>query len=195
MALPAVGRARTNPWWPHLGKALEATAQIVGVAAQWPAPTSSPSLYRLLDQPLASHPTGQFGRHSSLTETCGECAWREATGMCQQTQQELSAATAACERFEPPFDCQDCGACCRAAYHSVTIAEGDVVALRHPDLIVHKESYSEIRREGDQCAALQLDSGGRYSCRIYQDRATCCREFENAGPHCVTARRRVGLSL
>jgi hypothetical protein len=190
----AIRRARTNPWWPHLGKALQATAAIVEVAAAWPAPSESPTLYRSFEEPVPKHSTGLFGRLASAGGTCGACAWRREDGHCQQAGVEVAAEHAPCERFEPPFDCQDCGACCRAAYHSVTIAEGDVIAKRHPELLVHRESYSEVRREGDHCAALE-SKGGRFHCKVYEDRPTCCREFANAGHNCVTARRRLGLSL
>ncbi len=37
-------------------------------------------------------------------------------------------------------------------------------------------------------------SARAYHCRIYEDRPRTCREFERAGRHCLTARRRVGLS-
>ncbi len=77
----------------------------------------------------------------------------------------------------------------------MTIAEGDEVAIRHPKLVVHRDSYIELRREDGHCVALDIRDGERYDCTIYEDRPTCCREFENAGEHCLTARRRVGLSL
>lgn len=194
LALPAIRRAQTNPWWPHLGKALEATAAIVRVAAAWPAPSKSPGLYRLLEEPVRTHATGLMGRSTETPGRCGDCAWRQDDGHCHQAEQEISNDNPACERFEPPFECQDCGACCRAAYHSVTIAEGDPIAKLHPELLVHHATYSELRRDSDQCAALE-SKGGRFYCTIYDDRPTCCREFENAGHNCITARRRLGLSL
>ncbi len=127
-----------------------------------------------------------------MTTTCAECAWRTSEGHCWQLGVVVAKDLLACERFELPFDCQDCGACCREAYHSITIDEGDEVAQRHPSLMVHHESYTELRREGGHCAALVCEDS-RYHCTIYNDRPTCCREFENAGEHCVTARQRVGL--
>jgi hypothetical protein len=194
----AIRRAATNPWWPHLGKALEATAEIARAAAKWPAPSATPSLYRLVAAPIPMHAGGLHGRHSSdkksSQDSCGNCAWRQDSGHCHQAERTVAADTAPCERFESPFDCVDCGACCRSAYHSVTISEGDLIAERHPGLLVHHESYSEVRREGDHCAALQSNEG-KHLCIIYQDRPTCCREFANAGHNCITARRRLGLSL
>ena len=194
LAKRALRRAATNPWWPHLERALQATAEIVTVAAKWAAPSKSPVLYRRRQEPIAAHETGLPGRHPALGETCGDCAWRPESGHCHQADQVVSAGLHACERFEMPFDCQDCGACCRAAYHSVTIADGDSVAAAHPKLVIVRENYTEMRREGDHCIALVTD-GSRHGCTIYEDRPTCCRDFANAGQHCVTARRRLGFSL
>ncbi len=194
LAIMGLRRSDTNPWWPHLGKALQSSADIAQIAAGWAAPSSLPVLYRLYRSPPGAHPTGLPAGRAHDGEDCSRCAWRAADGTCFQAQQPVDAALPACERFEAAFDCQDCGACCREAYHSVTIAEGDPVAIRHPSLVVHRESYSEIAREDGHCVALQ-NQAGRYSCTIYEDRPTCCREFENAGEHCLTARRRVGLSL
>lgn len=194
LAIVGIRRASTNPWSPHLAAALAATSDIAAIAKRFAAPSAAPVLYRLYRQPLAPHPTGLAGRTPAASETCGSCAWRNQDGHCFQANQAVDASLAACERYEPALDCQDCGACCREAYHSVTIADGDEVAVRHPSLVVHRDSYIELRREDGHCVALKL-SGDRYSCTIYDDRPTCCREFENAGEHCLTARRRVGLSL
>jgi Fe-S-cluster containining protein len=69
--------------------------------------------------------------------------------------------------------------------------------------VPHGDSY-EIRRQGDRCAALgggEVVAGGsgltttRYGCVIYDDRPRTCREFTLGSAHCLTARRRVGLSL
>ncbi|HEY5947359.1 MAG TPA: YkgJ family cysteine cluster protein, partial [Kofleriaceae bacterium] len=106
----------------------------------------------------------------------------------------------ACERYEAALDCQTCGACCRAAYHSVEVQKRDPVIKKQPRFIVDRGTYLEIRREGDRCAAL---AGGdvvdgkttRFHCVIYDDRPRTCREFTLGSEHCLTARRRVGLSL
>ena len=58
----------------------------------------------------------------------------------------------------------------------------------------------ELARAGDRCAAL---AGGAlvdgaytaYHCTIYPDRPRTCRDFTLGSEHCLTARRRVGLSL
>ncbi len=197
LARLAVRRAETNPWGPHLAKALEATRAISAIAAAWPAPSEAPSLYRVLGETLPLHPSGLWSRQDQAAdalESCGDCAWREGEGYCHQASREVSAGDPGCERFEARFDCRDCGACCRSAYHSVTITEGDPIATRHPGLLVHHAGYSEVRREGNQCAALE-ERDRQFLCTIYEDRPTCCRDFANAGQNCITARRRLGLSL
>jgi hypothetical protein len=127
---------------------------------------------------------------------CGECAWRTDGGMCRRAPRRLRVAVEerGCAKFEPPFECEKCGACCRAAYDSVTVAPRDLVRKRHPELLVDRGSYLELRREGDRCAALAGPAGGPWSCRIYDDRPRTCREFAAAGRHCLEARRRVGLT-
>ena len=104
----------------------------------------------------------------------------------------------ACARWEPPVDCQLCGACCREAYHSVTVSVRDPVVWKEPALIVREGHRFEIRREGERCAALKVGAPGatpRYACTIYDNRPSPCREFAAGGRHCLDARRRVGLSV
>ena len=54
--------------------------------------------------------------------------------------------------------------------------------------------------EGDRCAALhgglvELGKTTRFHCVIYDDRPRTCRDFTLGSARCLTARRRVGLSL
>ncbi|HXU65086.1 MAG TPA: YkgJ family cysteine cluster protein [Polyangia bacterium] len=141
-------------------------------------------------------------------ETCGGCAWMyrggrgPAVARCRHTAAavgdgaRVDPATRACARWEPPVDCQDCGACCREAYHSVTVSVRDPVVWQEPALIQRQGHRFEIRREGVRCAALTVAEAGtpRYACSIYEHRPKPCREFEANGRHCLDARRRVGLS-
>jgi hypothetical protein len=135
--------------------------------------------------------------------TCASCAWRfEQRGIakCRHTNTKLDDAWPACERYEAALDCQTCGACCRAAYHSVEVQKRDPVIKKQPSFIIDRGTYLEIRREGDRCAAL---AGGeivdgkttRFQCVIYDDRPRTCRDFTLGSVHCLTARRRVGLTL
>lgn len=173
-----------------------------------------------------AHPTGLAW--GPADRACGDCAWLHRGGRgravhrCRQSARteadagiRVEATTRACARFEPPVDCQDCGACCREAYHSVTVAMRDPVVWKQPELIVRHGHRFEIRRTGDRCAALEeqrhhlpvLGAEARqvpvlgaeerrsFACRIYEDRPRPCREFEAGGRHCLVARRRVGLSL
>ena len=143
------------------------------------------------------------------TQTCGSCAWRYVGGRgtaverCRQSVGEVGdgrrvqASYPACERWEAALDCQTCGACCREAYHSVSVSVRDPVVWKQPGLIVREGHRWSLLRAGDRCAALeggQQPAGAAYHCRIYEDRPRTCRDFERAGRHCLTARRRVGLS-
>jgi hypothetical protein len=127
---------------------------------------------------------------------CGECAWRSDGGMCRRAPKRMFVAAdeRGCAKFEPPFKCEPCGACCRAAYDSVTVAPRDLVRVRHPALVIERQGYRELARAADRCAALDGPQGGPWHCRIYDDRPRTCREFALGGRHCLEARRRVGLT-
>jgi hypothetical protein len=151
------------------------------------------------------------GRHPSGfaiapgTESCGTCAWRYVGGRgapverCRQSAPEMgdgvrvASGLPACERWEPPVDCGRCGACCREAYHTVSVSMRDPVVWKQPALVVRSGHRFSLLRAGDRCAALQVQADG-YSCEIYEDRPRTCRDFERGGRHCLVARRRVGLS-
>jgi hypothetical protein len=131
---------------------------------------------------------------------CGACVWRTPGGVCRQGAAMGSAARVgcdddACARFEAALDCQTCGACCRQAYDLVLVSSRDPARKRHPDLIVASGREWAVRREGEQCAALDGPSGGPYSCRIYADRPRTCRDFQFGSKNCLDARRKVGLSF
>ena len=198
-AIIAVRRAEQPPWAPALREALEATARIAREAAQFAS--EADVLWSGIEPAPAQHPSGLgIGAASA---TCATCVWRyEQRGVarCRQAARKIDDAWPACERFEAALDCQTCGACCRAAYHSVEVKRRDPVVKRHPQLIVDRSTYLEIKRAGDRCAALE---GGelvgehvtQYRCAIYDDRPQTCRDFTLGSEHCLTARRRVGLSL
>lgn len=198
LARHAARRARTAPWAPHLERALAATAAIAAAASGF-RPVAGPlrSLWLEVEAPRPPHPTGLPGAPAS-ERRCGGCGWRDPDGgRCRQAELAVASDEPACERWEPAIDCQECGACCRAAYHSVTVERDDPAVRAHPELVVRREGYLELLRTGDRCAAL---GGGRspdepFACAIYERRPRCCREFERGGEHCLTARRRVGLSL
>ena len=236
LARAALERPESAPWLATVRAALAAT---LGLLHQADAPitttmtttetaSASASTSTAGLEPL--HPVGfSWGR---ADRTCGDCAWIHRGGRgrpvhrCRQSArgEEAGARTLpdlrACVRFEPPVVCQDCGACCREAYHSVTVSMRDPVVWKQPALIVRHGHRFEIRREKDRCAALEdrrhlpvvSSSGGArgeslaepgggasdgrptFACSIYEDRPRPCREFEAGGRHCLVARRRVGAS-
>jgi len=197
-AIVAVQRAEEQPWAPALDDALVATARIAAIAT----PHAEPGTLLALAAPArAAHPSGLPA--GDADGTCGTCAWRYATptqSRCRHTVARVDPAWPACERYEAALDCQTCGACCRSAYQSVEVARRDRVVRRQPALVVDRGTYLELARAGDRCAALaggELDGDrvGRYHCRIYDDRPRTCRDFTLGGDHCLTARRRVGLTL
>jgi len=163
-----------------------------------------PSLWTIVDAPPPPHPTGLPGAASDDARSCGTCAWRHRARGAERCRQadgaRVDPAWPGCERWEPGLDCQTCGACCRAAYHAVEVGRRDPAVARRPDYIVDLGDRLELRRAGDRCAAL---GGGevtgattsRYACAIYDDRPRTCRDFTLGSEHCLTARRRVGLSL
>jgi hypothetical protein len=203
-AITGLRRVGQPPWAPALEQALAATAQIARVAAPFAVDAvdddGKRSLWREVIAPPAPHPTGLPARAASAdAATCSGCAWRN-HARCRQANAKIDPAWPACERFEAVLDCQTCGACCRAAYHSVEVARRDPAVKAHPELIVDRGRYLEVLRNGDRCAALEggrLEHGTttRYHCTIYDDRPRTCRDFTLGSAHCLTARRRVGLSL
>lgn len=192
IARAAAAWAAASPWAEPLQAALAAT--VVALAA------------------AGRHQVGlPLGR---ADETCGTCAWMylggrgKAVSRCRQaaapnaegprTAPELQA----CVRWEPPVACETCGACCREAYHSVTVSVRDPVVWKQPALVERHGHRFEIMRDGERCAALsdrRNDPTRRpderiFTCSIYDDRPQACRDFTSNGRHCLDARRRVGLS-
>ncbi len=202
LAAEAAARFATSAWRAPIESALAETAALVGTNV------SQASLAQALPAQELRHPLGfPLG---PAGESCGSCAWMYRGGRgpavtrCRQTAPvngdglRTEPVAAACARWEPPVDCQSCGACCREAYHSVTVSMRDPVVWKEPALIERHGHRFEIRREGSRCAALAptRDAAGktRYACTIYENRPRTCREFAANGRHCLDARRRVGLS-
>jgi hypothetical protein len=198
-AVAALRRAAQPPWAPALDDALAATARIAAEAARFPADPNA--LWTGVSPPPARHPTGLPAGESQ--GSCGTCAWRfDARGgsRCRQAETKVDPSWPSCERYEAALDCQTCGACCRAAYHSVEVSRRDPMVKKQPSYLEDRGTYLEIRRAGDRCSALhggQIEAGRltRFACAIYEDRPTTCRDFTLGSAHCLTARRRVGLSL
>jgi hypothetical protein len=194
IAREAAARAAAAPWHQPLQAALAATAA-------------------RLAPPVGVNPVGlPLG---PANETCGTCAWLYVGGRGKGVERCRQAAVPnadgprtareapACARWEPPVACETCGACCREAYHSVTVSVRDPVVWKQPALVERNGHRFEIMREGSRCAALidrrtdpTVAPGDRvFTCRIYDDRPQACRDFAAGGRHCLDARRRVGLSV
>jgi hypothetical protein len=197
-AIAALRRVSHPPWDPALTEALVATSRIAQEASRFSA---DDVLYHGVTAPPALHPSGL---PAGARGSCGTCVWRfEQRGgqRCRQTEAKVDPSWAGCERFEPvaDVDCQTCGACCREAYGAVDVQPRDPAVKAQPAYIVPRGELYEIRRTGDRCAALEggLLEGSRttpFHCVIYPDRPRTCREFTLGSVHCLTARRRVGLS-
>ena len=203
LAREAIDRPESRAWVVALQQALAATRAALDQSAA-PA-TAARGAVTGATAPL--HPVG-FPFASDGQRSCGDCAWcyrggrGRAVARCRQSAGEdgngrrTDPSFRACERWEPIVNCLDCGACCREAYHSVTVSVRDPVVWKQPELIMRTGHRFEIRREGARCAALsgEVARPGSFSCAIYEDRPRACRDFEAGGRHCLVARRRVGLS-
>jgi hypothetical protein len=206
IARGAAARAAASPWHEPLAAALAATAAALAATAD------EPLMAALAATAAAVHPLGM--PLGPAGETCGSCAWLYVGGRGKAVERCRQAAAPnaegprtgrdapACARWEPPVDCATCGACCREAYHSVTVSMRDPVVWKQPALVERHAHRFEIRRDGDRCAALvdrRADTSREprervFTCSIYEDRPQACRDFAAGGRHCLDARRRVGLS-
>lgn len=168
-------RAARPPYGDVLAAALDETARLADVP-------------RGARTGLARDPHGRV---------CGDCAFRSPGGRCRKAARRVAVAVdaPACARFERDLDCLSCGACCRAAYDVVLVGRRERVVELHPERLVVRDGQHELAREGARCASLEGPDGGPFACAIYDDRPRTCRDFERGGRHCLTARRRVGLSF
>ncbi len=196
LARAAIARLQLKPWAPHICEALVATAAMVATGRSfWPADM----LFSRLQEPSARHCSGGFVHRDASTgghgPECGQCAWRDNGGLCSRFDPVIvTADEPACDGFESDVSCTRCGACCRGGYDSVTIEADDPVRGLHPELVIERSDYLEIKRQGTRCAALTGEQGN-FACSIYQARPRCCAELELGSRHCLIARQRVGLSI
>lgn len=158
LAADAVQRPQSAAWVQALQAALVQTRVVLdGVATR----TSVPA------PPGALHPVG-FPLSDDARRSCGNCAWRYRGGRgrpverCRQSAgadgngRRTEARFHGCARWEPQVDCQTCGACCREAYHSVTVSVRDPMVWKQPHLVARNGHRFEVLRSGDRCAALKL---------------------------------------
>lgn len=144
---------------------------------------------------LPLHPVSDVPWHGQQSLTCGTCAWRAENKFCQQVVSATACEddTRACVRHRQKIDCLRCGACCRSAYDAVYIDPREKIIKTQPDLVGIQGFVYYIRRSGDRCAALSGPPQGPYCCSVYSDRPKTCRDFDNAGRHCLDARRKLGF--
>ncbi|MCB9766154.1 MAG: YkgJ family cysteine cluster protein [Alphaproteobacteria bacterium] len=181
-------RATQGPWAEALEDALAATAAVAAAVRPF-APEDS-----LWARTRAPHPLGL--PPGDPDKRCGGCAWAHGERCLQADGAALDPAWPACSRFEPPLteaDCPACGACCRQAYHQVPVDADGPLARAHPDWVAEDAHGAHLPRPEGFCVALQRPEAP-YLCAAYALRPASCRDFEVGGAHCLTARRRVGLS-
>jgi len=202
MARAGAARAERAPWAPHLAEALTATEAMARGAQALTELRGRPTLWTRLAPAPPHHPLG-FPLAADGEARCGGCAWLHRGGRgrpvtrCRQAQgARVETAWRACVRWEPALDCGACGACCREAYGELHLGPRDPFVERYPELIRREGRRRILARDDGRCAALSGDgtSASPYRCREHEHRPRTCRDFERGGEHCLTARRRVGLS-
>lgn len=194
LARRAAARTDRDPWAPHLGAALEATAQIARAV-----PGAPGSLWELVEPSRPKHPAGGWRHPAPEGRRCGGCAWRFVGGPGRPKTRCAARGRArvdddwpGCERHVAAVECEPCGACCREAYDRVELGPREPVAKAHPELLTREGGRLAIVRVRGRCPALA--DGPGYRCRIYPERPRSCREFTRGSASCFVARRRVGLS-
>jgi Fe-S-cluster containining protein len=103
----------------------------------------------------------------------------------------------------PEFDCQSCGACCKAhpSYEGkryVSIYPEDAERMtpqqKEDHLIETSPGHFAMKLvRGLRCSALSGEIGSCVSCKIYETRPDVCRGFEKDDDSCHFARTEAGL--
>lgn len=211
LARDAYELATEGPWSAALMQALARTARLAETMRELELPANS--LWRRT-RPL--HASG-FPLGDDASGRCGDCAWshRRKRGMgCRQLETRRSAppniappraldeGMAGCTRFEPRLDddsCAPCGACCREGFDRVELGRREKPGAQLLALVVVDGFGPHLPRPGGLCVGLDPAAAAaapaRYRCSVYRDRPRACADFAIAGEACLTARRRVGLSV
>lgn len=230
-ARAAYARRNRPPFRTHLETALRATANILQETRSVLAESDehSGSLLATIEPPAQLNSLG-FPRHHREELSCTDCAWSYQGGggkpvlRCRQAEgARIREDTLACVRFERPFDCLSCGACCREAYDTVEVSPRDPAAKLHLELLVQRKGGLDMKRAGPRCVCLRggvdlappaptisggtaapdegakvaplvMPGGAPFTCEIYETRPRTCRDFTIYSEHCLSARRTVGLS-
>lgn len=191
-------RSQEEPWCSALSAVLSATQDLARILRGF---VPEDSLWAKAD---GRHPTGRALGASD--QRCLTCAWiyeggpgPRVTRCRQQGGGRIQADWTACDLWEAPLEdesCGTCGACCRDGYHLVEVGPRSPLARRHPELVVLDSHGAHLPRPGGRCVALTGSgtSENPVRCSVYDLRPRSCRDFQVGGPHCLEARRRVGLS-
>lgn len=191
LAREAWPEALRGPWSAPLDEALRATADLADVLRPIAPPTS------LWARTQPRHPVTRVALRGDH-QRCDACAWRDAAGTCLASPETptVAADDPACLGFEAsltPSDCARCGACCRHGFHAVGFGEEEVLAKHPPEGAVRDADAGWLLpRPAGRCVL--LSSHAPWRCTRYGERPQACRDFEINGPHCLTARRRIGVS-
>ncbi|MBW1878734.1 MAG: YkgJ family cysteine cluster protein [Deltaproteobacteria bacterium] len=159
------------------------------------------------------HPSGlPFGDGA---RTCATCAWLARDPHPEETRcvaaregeapgPVVPPGASACVLWEPPADCDPCGACCREAFDSVPVTDEDAARLTNAEDLIRTQDdgWRDLQRMpspagcGTWCVALRGTGNPKtpYRCVIYPNRPENCRDLEPGSTACNIARRRVGLS-
>ena len=149
-------------------------------------------------------------RWGPQAESCGSCAWRyqggrgPAVDRCRQSAGEVGDGRRVRRRLSRPASAGSrrstactCGACCREAYHSVSVSMRDPVVWKQPGLIVRDGHRWSLLRAGDRCAALerrrrQPAPGSATTAASTRIARAPAASSSRAGATAWSARRRVG---
>lgn len=111
------------------------------------------------------------------------------------------------------YDCQSCGACCRAfdnpkAVNYLNLEQSDVERLNHDERIHVTEreipAYMtftgsllclKLSAPGARCSFLDGDDGKCVSCSIYERRPDVCRELQAGSKACLRARKLMNIEV
>ena len=177
LAICAATRAGKQPYRGALSRALRDTAMALAL------------------------PEHRSGASRADDRRCGTCVWRSASGRCHAADHRIFVRNdePGCARHEAALDCLRCGACCRSGYDAVPAGARDRVRKLHPSLLVVQSSGHDLARREvgaeSRCVALDGEASGPYACSIYDDRPRACSQLPAGEGACLTARRRVGLSV
>ncbi len=141
------------------------------------------------------------GGSAPADQHCAGCAWQYMGGRGRPVSRchrfrgaRVDENWAACPAFIATEDlsCDDCGACCREAFHVVELSPRDPFRAARPDLVEQEDGRHVLKRNAQGwCPCLSRTSCG-FRCGEYEQRPRTCRDFTLGSANCCEARRRVG---